>query len=262
MFYILEIILDKEEETISHKNLEIDSSIKDEISQALGSAVLEIKAAGYSSYVSDSVCNIIENSKSIDKKLLQKFSCNHKINQIKCFFEKERRVSNVVPIRPSSKDMSILASGIVPPFWKNTSLYRSNKNKNIAIYLDVSGSVSEHLPTLLGIIKNFNRSIEKIYCFSNIISEHSLTELSNGKFKTTGGTDFDCVAKHILSNREINKVIVFTDGYADISDNKDEEKLKDQLEDAAIIYFGEYVNRKNFFQVNYQKGFTLQEITK
>lgn len=251
----------KNEETLKQKELKIDDSVKNEISDALSNTLHDLKAYGYSSFVLDSICNIVESGKSIDKKLLEKFSCNHKINQIKCFFEKDRRVSNVVPIRPSSRDMSMLASGVVPALWKNTSTYRANKNKNIAIYLDVSGSVTDYLPALLGIIRNFNRSIDKVYCFSNIISEHSMSELSNGKFKTTGGTDFDCVASHILSHKEINKVIILTDGYAEM-DSCNQKDVEKQLEDAAVIYFGDYVNRNNFFEKKYKKGFTLQEITK
>ena len=88
-----------------------------------------------------------------------------------------------------------------------------------------------------------------------------MQELSDGKFKTTGGTDFDCVANHILGHKEINKIIIFTDGYADIY-KADKEQLTTQLKDAAIVYFGESVNKNNFFDKQYNKAFNLEEVLK
>ena len=244
------------------ENIEIDlnisSEIKDQISDVLSNA---IRNAGISSAAIDSLCDVIDSNRSIDRLILSAFSCNHKINEIKSFFKKERRINDVVPIRPSSRDMGLLATGIVPAFWKNIKSKDASANKNIAIYLDVSGSVHEYLPKLLGIIKNLDKSIKQIYCFSNIVSEHSMVELSNGKFTTTGGTDFDCIASHLLENNEINKIIIFTDGYANLSPEF-EKQVASQVKDAAIIYFGQHVNKNNFFDKKYNKSYDIEEILK
>jgi predicted metal-dependent peptidase len=192
-------------------------------------------------------------------KALERFSCNHKVNSIKGMFQKDKKVTSVIPIRPSSRDMFLMSQNAMPVLWHNKLPREAKKNKNIAIYLDVSGSVTSMLPMLLGFIKNMNRSIKTIYCFSNIVSEHSIQELSNGVFKTTGGTDFNCIAQHVLDNKQIDKAVIFTDGFADISNNL-KAPLKAQLKDAAVVYFGSYVNKDNFFAKEYKKGFDLDEL--
>ena len=45
------------------------------------------------------------------------------------------------------------------------------EKKNIAVYLDVSGSVHSYLPKILGVITTLKQNIETIFCFSNIVSE-------------------------------------------------------------------------------------------
>lgn len=256
-------VFDDEQDTKIAKgsDLEVSEDIQQEISEALKEQLKDLKVAGYGTSIISSLVTVIESNIPVSRKLLQQFACNHKVNQIKSMFEKERRTTNVVPIRPSSRDMAMLACGISPIFWKNIDKFKGKENKNVAIYLDVSGSVTSYLPQLLGIITNLHSGIETVYCFSNIVSEHTVQELHNGNFKTTGGTDFDCIAKHVLENKEINKAIIFTDGYADVY-KTDTEALKKQLKDAAVVYFGEQVNKKNFFQTEYEKGFDLDEILK
>lgn len=243
------------------QDADIPEDLKDEINDALAEKLAEMPVAGYSSLITTSIVKILVSKKSISKRILEQFACNHKVNELKSFFVKERRTTNIVPIRPSSRDIAMLACGVVPIFWKNISLFKGKNNKNVAIYLDVSGSVTSYLPKLLGIIKNLHTDISKVYCFSNFISEHTIQELNQGQYKTTGGTDFDCIGKHILENKCINKAIIFTDGYADLY-KVDKKELLLQLKDAAIVYFGDSVNKKNFFQSTFNKGFDLEEILK
>lgn len=247
----------------AHEDIEIkelSDEVKEEIRTALGQQLSDTKKAGYSNTLIENMVLVIEQSRGLNMKALDRFDCNHKVNEIKAMFEKERKVTQIVPIRPSARDMSMVACGIIPTMWHNKQNFKAHQDKNIAIYLDVSGSVTGELPMLLGFIKNLDRKINTIYCFSTQVHEHTVQELSNGKYNTTGGTDFSCVAKHILENEKINKIVILTDGYADISKSYEEPLLK-QLKDAAVIYFGSSVDKNNFFAKHYEKSFDIKELT-
>lgn len=253
----------KEVEESEIPQVVMDDDLRDEIAKELKDQlknhVEKLKAAGFSTSLFDNIIKVIESTRSINLKVLNDFTCTHKVNEIKQMWQKERRENSVVPIRPSGRDMALVAADIWPVAWHNIVPKDCEKNKNIAIYLDVSGSVTEYLPQLLGIIKNLHKGISTIYCFSNEVHEHSIQELTAGKYKSTGGTDFDCIAKHVLE-KNVDKAVIFTDGYADLY-RVPKDQLKKQLKDAAVVYFGPQVNKKNFFHTEYKKGFDLQELT-
>lgn len=238
--------------------------VKEEIREALKSKLGEhadyCKQAGISHSLFDNILTVINSSKTLNLKCLDKFTCNKKVNVLKSFWVKQHRVSSVIPVRPTSRDMGILACGINPILWHNIKDKQAIKKKNIAIYLDVSGSVTDYLGRLLGIIKNLHVGINVIYCFSNEVHEQSVGELTGGLVKTTGGTDFDCIAEHAIKTN-VDKAIIFTDGYADLNRFRGrEDEVKAQLEDVAMVYFGTQVNKNNWFAKNYLKAFDLQEL--
>ncbi|MHC5058240.1 MAG: hypothetical protein ACYTKD_26585, partial [Planctomycetota bacterium] len=81
------------------------------------------------------------------------------------------------------------------------------------VYLDVSGSVHDDLPRILGVLGNMQSDIEKVFTFSNDIVETSLKALAKGEgIRTTYGTDFDCVAASILERGYPKAVMITDDG--------------------------------------------------
>lgn len=239
--------------------------VREEIRNALGENLKKFRdqmiTAGLSSSLFDNVINVIESTKQINLKALEQFCCNHKVNQIKVMWKKEKRAASVVPITPTARDIALMASGIMPSIWHNKQTILKKKDRNIAIYLDVSGSVTEYLPKLLGIIRNLHKGIKLVYCFSNQVHEHTMAELHEGKYKSTGGTDFDCIIDHVYE-KDVDKIVIFTDGYADVIKHaKKKAEIRAKIKDAAVVYFGAGVNRNNWFENEYKKGFTLQELT-
>ena len=93
----------------------------------------------------------------------------------------------------------------------------------VALYLDVSGSVSAFLPQIVGVLGKLEGKVRSLYQFSNEVVEIGMEALQAGEVHTTYGTDFDCVAASILENR-FDKAIVITDGYASLS-----SELRDEL---------------------------------
>ncbi len=53
-----------------------------------------------------------------------------------------------------------LCAGVCPGFFRNRQPDVIRKRKGIAVFLDVSGSVNDHLPELIGILDNeFERAV-------------------------------------------------------------------------------------------------------
>ena len=238
---------------------DLDEGIKQEIRNAIQQQVEETaKQGGLSDILAEHMVHVIQTNKSIAMRALEQFACNAKINEIKAFYRKERRKSSVVPIQPSSRDIAMLAVGLPPAIWHNRSQVKKNINKNVAIYIDVSGSVTHWLPKLMGLVKNLDKGVKQIFAFSTEVHDHSVEEMSSGIYKTTGGTDFDCIVTHAFE-RDINKIIIFTDGYADVRQH-DKTEIRKRIKDVAIVYFGDGVNKDNFFQKEYDKGFDIKEL--
>ncbi len=73
--------------------------------------------------------------------------------------------------------------------------------------------------------------------FSNKVIEAPFRSLLAGKLQTTYGTDFDCIAEHVLANR-FDKAIIFTDGYANMTE-ENQGQLTERGFRAFTILFGQ-----------------------
>jgi hypothetical protein len=237
----------------------LSDDLKDEIRQAIAGELSERIAhlPGIGRHSFENIVNVIRSSRSLNMKALEKYACSAKINKMKAFYSRPRRVSSVFPEKPTNRDIALLASGHVPILWRNHKNHNSTVNKNVAIYLDVSGSVGAELPRILGVIAAMRQNITTVFCFSNEVHKHSIAEISSGQYITTGGTDFDCIIEHAVENR-IDKIIVFTDGYANCS-SKNKELSDKQIKDMAIVYFGGHT-KKNFFDEKYGNSFKIEEL--
>jgi len=152
---------------------------------------------------------------SIRRVILERFATNRKVDKFRELFRNRHICSSPVPIYPSKRDLILLAAGFYPGSFHNAITRTGFKQKGLAIYLDVSGSVNEYLPKILAILQSLKREITTIYLFSNQVYESSFAALLKGHIKTTGGTDFDCIASSILENR-LDKAVIITDGQADM----------------------------------------------
>ncbi len=172
---------------------------------------------------------------SIKKVLLQKFSTKRKIDKFKELFHDRRSCISPIPVNPSKRDLVLIASGFYPAYFHNKLNKPIEENKGLAIYLDVSGSVIDYLPKIIGILKNLRKEITKIFLFSNKVEETSFESLLKGRIKTTYGTDFNCVAKSILE-KNIDKAVIITDGYACMALDLKNRLKELHLQTLAILF--------------------------
>jgi len=190
---------------------------------------------GYGQNLLETFLEVVKANLSFKEVLLQRFFTKRKIDRFKETFETRRRITSPFPVYPSKRDLTLLASGIYPGYFHNQISKENFKEKGLAIYLDVSGSVNEYLPKIIGILKGFEKKLESIFLFSNKVVEVSFSSLLKGKIETTGGTDFDCVASSICQ-RNLDKAVVITDGYASLS-KEWKEKLRNRRVNILTILF-------------------------
>jgi hypothetical protein len=82
------------------------------------------------------------------------------------------------------------------------------------VYLDVSGSMAEVLPHLLGLILPYALAGQAdIFQFSTIVQPLPPNLLQRGRLQTTGGTNINCVLEHVLAVKPVvTRALVLTDG--------------------------------------------------
>ena len=216
----------------SHGNLSGDQASGTLPQEVLGRIAQEIKAslarntlrsAGYSEIVMSMLMEAVRTHLSMRKALLREFLTKRKVDRFKDLLH-ERHISvSPIPISPSKRDLVLLAGGAPPLHFHKRTTRTRKENRGLAIYLDVSGSVMQHLPKILGILRGLREEITSAFEFSNRVHEVQFRALLQGQIHTTYGTDFNCIAESILE-RDFDKAVVITDGVAAMR-----PELKDQL---------------------------------
>lgn len=105
-----------------------------------------------------------------------------------------------------------LAAGMWPGLFTHPARAPGEDPERVEVYLDVSGSLNEHLPRLYALLAGLRDLLaEPCWAFSNEVAPLPLASLSAGRVPTTGGTDFSPVIEHALARRA-RRVLVATDG--------------------------------------------------
>jgi len=204
------------------------------------------RQAGHFPTISELLMEALESRLSIRRALLLSYTTERRIDRFKEEFREKHSIVSPIPLYPSKKDLVLLASGLLPVYFHNRLNRPREKNRGIAIYLDVSGSVNDSLPEILGILRRLQSEITSIYQFSDEVVETSMQELTRGRIATTYGTSFDAVANSILDNG-YEKAVVITDGYSSI-----EPELQKQMKGKGVriltILFGGASEHNDFAQ--------------
>lgn len=104
--------------------------------------------------------------------------------------------------------------GMQPLLYKAESTQRrTRKSERVHVYVDVSGSMSGVVRPLYGAMIDCQDWVaDTVHLFSTKVSDISLTALKSGKLSSTGGTDIECVARH-LDAKGIARAVILTDGF-------------------------------------------------
>ncbi len=181
--------------------------------------------------------DVLRSNQTLNRKTLGQYVTRRRRDRFKTVGAMERRnACSAVPVRPSRRDLVLLGAGILPLHFRMERRRPQEKNEGLAIYLDVSGSVNEHLPQVVGALRGLRRELTSVYLFSNRVVETPFAKLLGGQIETTFGTDFDCIAESILEQR-LETAIVLTDGYASLGRDRAAE-LKNLGTRILVVLFG------------------------
>ena len=93
----------------------------------------------------------------------------------------------------------------------------SRDNRQAFVYFDVSGSVAEQVPSVAQTLLPYCRGgLCTVHVFSTVVHPASGRDLVARKFSSTGGTDVNCVLRHILElspRRRPRAAVIITDGF-------------------------------------------------
>lgn len=122
-------------------------------------------------------------------------------------------LQDVVPNAADRHAVVARAYGLDPMLYRRASLRRGPRAGRARVFLDVSASMQEYVPLLYGALVSLRPFVHpELLLFSTRVAPLNMAKLAEGKFLTTGGTDIECVLKHVHARR-IRKALVITDGY-------------------------------------------------
>lgn len=103
--------------------------------------------------------------------------------------------------------------GAQPLWWQGLGVQEGRQPAGqVAVYLDVSGSMASWLPVLLEALTESAAMVRwPLLGFSTEVHPVTRAELAAGRFRSTGGTHIACVARHLVDSR-VPRAVVITDG--------------------------------------------------
>lgn len=154
------------------------------------------------------------------------------------------------PIPNVNRKSLVLQSMGIQPLLHSTQMQtkqRIQSGEKVHVYLDVSGSMNNVLTALYGAVMDCQDMVhEKVHLFSDKIADISHTQLRCGICITTGGTDIECVARHIDTNK-VRRALLITDGWVGRPLGRHHEVLRQTK--LAVAYMGDNTNTADLASV-------------
>lgn len=193
--------------------------------------------AGWGENLHEMFLEAVKTHLSLRRTLLETFTTRRKVDRFRHVVQHSASGVSPVPLNPSKRDFILLAADIPPFHYHNRVRRLSSEERGLAVYLDVSGSVNQHLPGIIGLLSSLRSDLNTVFLFSNAVVEAPFKSLLAGYVRTTYGTDFDCVADSLLE-RNLDKAVILTDGYAALSPQKQEELRRKKLRTLTVLFGG------------------------
>ena len=192
----------------------VTARIADELLQAVTHSG---QGAGNCPHLHDLLIEVLKRKRTVREDLLSRYATRRILGWFFGEHRRPRRATSPFPVRPSRRDLVLLSAGVWPGLFRNRQVELRPEGKGVAIFLDVSGSVNEHLPGIIGLLSHYRDRIRSVHLFSNAVREVSFDTLCAGRLSTTYGTDFNCVARTVI-DKEYDRAVILTDGYASLDD--------------------------------------------
>lgn len=116
------------------------------------------------------------------------------------------------------------------------------------VYIDVSGSMNDHLPWLAGALEPLQRrGLCRLYAFSTVVDEVRRGGLLNDKLMNTFGTNIHCVYSHLLAlpwQKTPRRIVFLTDGDTGAPTAEMASELERRGSKVHVGLVGQVVNRE------------------
>ncbi len=134
--------------------------------------------------------------------------------------------------------------GFPNTLWEQQGTYKArvpDRKVRAHVYLDVSGSMSEVLPHMLGLLLPYVYSGKaNVFQFSTEVDALPLRSLRKGLVRTTGGTQINCVMNHLAEHEEsVRRVLILTDGYTGRPFNNHIQRVRENNMKIHVVLPGE-----------------------
>lgn len=207
------------------------------MAEDLGRALENSGAAGKGGSLVEFFKKRIASAFAIKRAVLRRYTTSRRLDSFVAPYREQRTGVSPVPISPSKRELVMLHAGVMPPHFRRPMVTERNQRKGLAVYLDVSGSVQEHLPRILGILARLEDVLTGVFLFSTEVQEIPFKQLLAGKITTTYGTSFDCVAASIV-DRGYGHAVIVTDGYAFLTPEKTNALQEGKVKLLTLLFGG------------------------
>ena len=126
-------------------------------------------------------------------------------------------------------------TGAMPFLYQSESIINRSRWRpdDVAhVYIDISGSMDDALPWLVGALDPLHRRGRcRLYAFSTVVDEVSRGKMTKGQVKNTYGTDIRCVYQHLIAfspRRTPKRFVVLTDGYTGSPSQEEAAEIKNR----------------------------------
>ena len=159
---------------------------------------------------------------------------------------------DAIMVVPNYKDRTLLTKSIIykQPVLYNSSLINRkitrDSNVQTLIYLDVSGSVVSYINKFAYLLlKPYKNKECTLFVFSTEVAPTTYKDFRAGNYKSTGGTDINCVFNHYFSlpkKKQTKKILILTDGDTGHLDKCFYQRIKKEKINVYCGLFGSYRN--------------------
>ena len=152
-------------------------------------------------------------------------------------------VETPIPL-PDRRAATCRALGLTPLLYRGEvpALQRVPAQERVHVYVDVSGSMDGIKGPLYGAVLDCQALVHpRVHLFSTQVAEVTPAQMRAGVCRSTGGTDIQCVTRH-MARHQVRRAVVLTDGYVGPAGPVGAEVLKAAR--LGVGYLGEFVDER------------------
>jgi hypothetical protein len=152
-------------------------------------------------------------------------------------------VETPVPM-PDRRATTCRALGVTPLLYRGEVEVpqRMPVQERVHVYVDVSGSMDAIKGPLYGAVLDCQALVHpRVHLFSTQVAEVTPAQMRAGVCRSTGGTDIQCVTRH-MAQHKVRRAVVLTDGYVGDAGPAGAGVLKAAR--LGVGYLGEYIDER------------------